>query len=174
MAENLGIAAPDFGRILKNDPRALHDGIRLLWLAANELENRRRRQRAVWQDIAYAAGNFGESAGTWTVASGDQSLFKYVFTGTLMLVSFVLVNTTTSGGMGTGLTISVPLSLSASAADFVGSLVVAGNITEAAVVKTQSGANASSLLLERLDGSSWPSSVTDDLDFQGFIALEIA
>lgn len=173
MSENLVLEAPRFAEILKGDNRATHDAVSLLWLALNDEISRRRRQATIWRDVTYDASYYGATAGTWTVASGDQSLFTYVFAGTMMIVQLVLASTTTSAGMGTGLTVAIPLSLSAGESDMLGVVAASGAIDEVAVIKTQSGANAANLLLERADGSAWPSNETDTLGIQAAIAFKV-
>lgn len=60
-----------------------------------------------WTSVAHSAGNFTSNAGSWTVASGDQSYFAYVEIGKTMIVSVVLVTTEVSG-LPTQLRITVP------------------------------------------------------------------
>lgn len=67
---------------------------------------------AAWSAVAYSAGNFVPSAGTWTVASGDQIYFRYVECGKTMMVLLVLTATTVSGGPA-GLGVTIPNSRTA-------------------------------------------------------------
>jgi hypothetical protein len=173
MAEQFRIESPDFARILTGDDRAVHNAIRLLWLTANTAFERIDRRRLVWQEVPFAAGNFTASAGTWTVASGDVSLYRFIFADRMMLIEFAFVNTTTSSGMGTDLYIPMPLNLSAQNALNTGFCITAGTITEVDYISTRSGANATSLALLRTAGTSWPSSVTDNLDIRGAVVVEI-
>lgn len=63
---------------------------------------------AAWSDVAFSAGNFtGSGTITWTVASGDQGVFRYVEIGKTMFVT-VQLNTTTVSGTGSDLRLTVP------------------------------------------------------------------
>jgi hypothetical protein len=53
---------------------------------------------AEWIAVAYAAGNFTSSTGTWTVGSGDQIVFRYALIGKTILIDFTFDTTTVSGG----------------------------------------------------------------------------
>lgn len=173
MSEQFRVPSPDFNLILKGNERAVHNAIRLLWTSLNVTLERVDRRRLIWNAVPYASGLFAASAGTWTVASGDMNLYRYVFADRLLLVSFSLENTTTSSGMGTSLYLDLPLNLSAQNTYNTGFTAIAGNIDEIGAIVTRSGANNTTLDLTRAAGSSWPSSVTDDLDIRGMIAIEI-
>ncbi len=43
-----------------------------------------------WTDVAYAAGNFTASAGTWTVSSGNQAVYKYTLVGRKMTLAWII------------------------------------------------------------------------------------
>ena len=170
---SLRIESPDFNRILRGDDRAIHDAVKTLWLAMNESFSRLERKRQYWLDVPFASGSFTASAGTWTVASGDVNLYRYITVDQMMLIEFALENTTTGSGMGTDLYIATPGFVSAQNTYNTGFFAAQGNIDEVGMISTRSGANATSLVLTRADGSSWPSSVTDDLDIRGMIVLEL-
>jgi len=173
VTEQLRIESPDFNRILSGDTRATHDAVKTMWLAMNEAFTRIERGRQFWIDVPFAAGNFTASAGTWTVAAGDVNLYRYITTDQMMLIEFALENTTTSSGMGTNLYLSTPNYISAQNTYNTGFVAAQGNIDEIGMISTRSGANATSVSLTRAAGSSWPSSVTDDLDIRGMIVLEL-
>jgi hypothetical protein len=61
----------------------------------------------VWTPVAYAAGNFTASAGTWTVDAGDQSEFEFMLNGDTMFVNFSIFNTDVSNA-GAVLRITIP------------------------------------------------------------------
>lgn len=62
--------------------------------------------------VAFLAGNFTASGSmTWTVGSGDQTMFEYVSTGGFCRVRCNLVTTTVGGTPSTGLLITIPNSL---------------------------------------------------------------
>lgn len=50
----------------------------------------------VWVDVAYDAGNFTASSGTWTVQSGDHSVYRYCFIGKMVFIKLVLGLTSVS------------------------------------------------------------------------------
>jgi hypothetical protein len=52
-----------------------------------------------WVDVPYSAANFSSSNGsaTWTVASGDQVIYRYMVIGKLMWLQVVVKTTTLSG-----------------------------------------------------------------------------
>ncbi len=68
----------------------------------------------VWTAVTFAAGNFTAQAGNWTLASGDQLMFRYRLFGKTMHVGFVLVTTTVSA-TPTYLQITIPASKTAAA-----------------------------------------------------------
>lgn len=173
MAEQSLIESPDFGLIRKGKNNAIHDGIRLLWLAQNEALKQIRANRPIWQAVPYDSSLFAASAGTWTVASADMLSMTYILLGTLMLVQFELENTATSGGMGTGLYIRIPRRVSAAGSGYSGFIHCADKIDEVGKLVTRAAPNTDQLLLERAAGSSWPDNASDDLDIKGAILLEI-
>lgn len=62
-----------------------------------------------WTDVTFAAGNFTASGSmTWTVASGDQTTFKYIKLGKWMVVWFEIETTTVGGTPSTDLLITIP------------------------------------------------------------------
>lgn len=60
-----------------------------------------------WQSVAYAAGNFTASAGTWGVDAPDQSVFRYTLIGKTMIVVFQILQTDVSNA-GVSLRIAIP------------------------------------------------------------------
>lgn len=64
---------------------------------------------AAWSSVSYNAGDFTASGSmTWTVASGDVGMFKYVQVGKTMHVHLVLTTTTVGGTPSTGLRVALP------------------------------------------------------------------
>jgi len=176
MAESIG--APEFDGIRLETGQKTEDAIRLLWVALNDnrlMHNRLRQDIQQWTPVPFAAGNFTANSGTWTVASGDQTLYSYTLTGKVLVLQLTLVDTTTSSGMGSQLRVKLPAGLSAASAAFTGPLFTSGNITEAGkIVTLDSGSGgATNLALQRAGGSNWPSSITNDIDVRGMIALEV-
>tara|TARA_Y100000310_G_scaffold32306_1_gene30644 strand:+ start:2386 stop:2907 length:522 start_codon:yes stop_codon:yes gene_type:complete len=173
MSEQFQLDEADFGRILRNEPGAIHAAMRTLHAGLNEAFTRIDRRRLLWQSVPYASGLFSASAGTWTVASSDLTSYRYVLADRVLIAAFQIENSTTSGGMGTDLYLMTPRNVSAQSASDTGFCITAGNTTEVAQLSTRSGSDATSFALTRVDGSSWPSSVTDDLDIRGMIVVEI-
>jgi|TARA_R110000824_G_scaffold98701_1_gene235361 hypothetical protein len=178
MAES-SIGIPEFDGIRRETGQKTEDAFRLLWVGLNDTRTQHSRllqQVEQWKPVPFAAANFGANSGTWTVAVGDHTLYRYTLTGKVLVVQFTLVDTTTSSGMGTQLRVKLPAGLSAASASYTGTLFTAGNISEAGKILTlDSGTGGANLLsLQRAAGSSWPSSVTDDLDIRGMIALEVS
>ena len=141
----LRIESPDFNRIISGDKRATHDAIKTLWLATNEVFSRLDRSRQYWTDVPFASGNFTASSGTWTVASSDTNLYRYLAVDRMMMVEFALENTTTSSGMGTDLYLSAPIHVSAQNTYNTGFVAVQGNIDEIGMISSQSRSSATAL-----------------------------
>ena len=118
--------------------------------------------------------NYSVLSGDWTVEAGDQTLYRYTLTGKVLVVQFTLVDTTTGGSMGTQLHIKLPAGLKAASASYTGTLFTTGNISETGKILTLGSGSANLLSLQRTAGSSWPSSVTNDLDIRGMIVLEVS
>src|SRR5215813_14079847 len=65
-----------------------------------------------WIAIAYSAGLFSATTGTWTVEAGDFSGLAYALSGKTMFLTFIL-NTTSVSATPSALTIALPAGLSA-------------------------------------------------------------
>lgn len=69
---------------------------------------------ADWVAVTFAAGNFtANGAQTWTVASGDVGLNRYVRLGKTLIWSVTLNQTTVGGTPNTNLILTLPASLTA-------------------------------------------------------------
>ncbi|ANS04443.1 hypothetical protein [uncultured Mediterranean phage] len=173
------IGAPEFDGIRRETGQKTEDALRLLWVGLNDTRTQHSRlleQVEQWKPVPYLAGNFTANSGTWTVEAADHTLYQYTLTGKVLVVQFTLVNTTSSSGMGSQLRIALPAGLKAASASYTGTLFTAGDISEAGKILTlDSGTGGANLLsLQRAAGSNWPSSVTNDLDIRGMIALEVS
>ena len=171
------IGVPEFDGIRRETGQMTEDALRLLWVGLNDTRTQHSRlleQIEQWNPVPFVATNFDANAGDWTVASGDHILYRYTLTGKVLVVQFTLVDTTTGSGMGTQLHVTLPAGLKAASASYTGSLFTAGNISEAGKILTLGSGNAHLLSLQRTAGSSWPSSVTNDLDIRGMIVLEVS
>jgi hypothetical protein len=169
----LDFPTPDFARIREESGTVTERSIRSLYLSS--LDTRRRLQRLQkelgWKSVAFVSGNFTANTGTWTVASADQKLYEYTKVGRIVQLSFFLEDTTTGSGMGDRLQIALPIGMTSTASTYTGPIIVKGAATTEGYVTT-GGTNL--LHLYRTDHSNWPSSVTDNLDIRGYIALQVA
>ncbi len=55
-------------------------------------------EQGIFISVAFSAGNFTANAGTWTVASGNQTAFRYKVDGGRLTVIFSIENTSVAGG----------------------------------------------------------------------------
>ncbi len=124
-----------------------------------------------WTSVPFSAGDFTcLTAGTWTVAAGDVTTFKYLLIGKTMWVSFKLVTTTVvrSGGNPLALQIKIPASKTA-ASDVI---APTGYILDNGVFTTgymeTSGTN---ILIFRSDVAQW-ANATDTTYVYGQMVLE--
>lgn len=53
-------------------------------------------EQGPWIPVAHAAGNFTASSGTWTVAAGDQSFYRYRLKGRTLQINLEIVTSTLS------------------------------------------------------------------------------
>jgi len=68
-----------------------------------------------WTAVTFAAGNFtANGTMTWTVASGDQEVYRWVEVGKVMSVAFAINTSTVGGALNTELRIAIPNSRTAS------------------------------------------------------------
>ena len=171
------IGAPEFDGIRRETGQKTEDALRLLWVGLNDTRTQHSRlleQVEQWKSVPFVAGNFDANTGDWTVEAGDQTLYRYTLTGKVLVVQFTLVDTTTGGSMGTQLHIKLPAGLKAASASYTGTLFTTGNISETGKILTLGSGSANLLSLQRTAWSSWPSSVTNDLDIRGMIVLEVS
>lgn len=115
-------------------------------------------------DVPYASSLYRASAGTWTVQSGDQAMFRYVVFGGLMFMFVRLVATSTSAGMGAELLIPLPTGYTPPTISLLGScqwVALGGGVTGTGPVFCTDG-RTMSLRRDGL-GTGWPSSETNTL-----------
>ena len=168
----LRVDPPDFARIREESGRHTEQAVRELYTTTLDTRQRLQRlqQTLTWHEVPFAAGNFTANTGTWTVASADQQLFRYSKLGQLMVVSFFLEDTTTGSGMGNELRITLPKGLAASATAFTGPLTIRGSVDTEGYITT---GGTTKLYCYRTDHAAWPSSITNNLDIRGMIALDV-
>lgn len=125
-----------------------------------------------WTNVAYNAGHYTASAGTWTVDSGDQAERVYMKIGKLMIYHFWLVGTATGVGMGPYLYIATPLSLSTNGQGHTFSVgrATIGGTAEFILMSGQYGNNK--IALERVGAANWTDSVA--VDIEGTIVVGLA
>ena len=73
------------------------DRLGTIQVAGDVYEKNRPISMGQWAAIAYAAGNFTSSAGSWTVDAGDQITYTYMLVGKTLWLSFHLTATSVSG-----------------------------------------------------------------------------
>lgn len=67
-----------------------------------------------WTSVPYSASNFSGTGGmSWTVASGDVTTYAYVRLNRVLRIAVAINNTTVGGTLSTGLTVRLPLGLTA-------------------------------------------------------------
>lgn len=123
-----------------------------------------------WVSVAHDGANFTASAGSWTVASGDQVTFGYTLVGKTMTVSFVL-NTTSLSGTPASIRITIPGSFVSAKAE-VSMCRVNDNGTERiALVSTTAGGTLLTITLTAA-GVNFSAS-TDNTSVQGQMTFEV-
>lgn len=126
-------------------------------------------------DIPYSSGNFTASGSmTWTVQSGDQTLFRYVKIAQLLFLWFELDATTTGGTASTDLIFQLPNGLKAAAATDQLYHYFDGT-PPWAVGHALTTVGSSSVILHRTDngGTNWPVPVADAVYARGLLIIEV-
>lgn len=125
-----------------------------------------------WQDVPHASGNFTADAGTWSVAAGDQSVYRYSLNGKSMTIDFAIATFSTSAGMGTQLRIALPAGFTiVHYSETLFRLYTGGIGGEVGYLSATSGQTY--LSLRRLTDVAWPSSHVDDCYVFGQITIEV-
>ena len=167
----LDFPVPDFARVREETGVVTEQAMRAMYFTA--IDTRRRVQRIQkelgWKSAPFAAGNFTANSGTWTVASADQKLLQYIKVGQFVTINFFLEDTTTSSGMGNELRVQIPKGLKATATTFTGPLTIKGSVDTEGYITT---GGTDKLYCYRTDHSSWPSSITDNVDIRGVISFQ--
>lgn len=124
--------------------------------------------------VTFAAGNFTANGSmTWTVASGDQTTFRYVEVGKVMHMWVYLVTTTVGGTPNTQLRVAIPNSRT-SAATVRGVFAGTDNGTDVTggVWEATSG-TAYVTLYKSPSAGNWTAS-TDNTAIFGYFVFEVA
>lgn len=122
-----------------------------------------------WIDVAYASGNFTASAGSWTVGSGDQTLYRYTLVGKTMQLAFSILTSTVSATPAE-LRIAIPGGFTAAQASMTGLIYENDNGTiDFGFANSVSGAGYLALLRKT---GNWAAS-TDNTAVAGLVTLEL-
>jgi len=169
----LDFPPPDFARIREESGSVTEQAVRSLYFSS--LDTRRRLQRIQkelgWYNMPFDADNFTANSGTWTVASADQKLLRFIKVGQFMTINLFLEDTSTSSGMGNELRIQIPRGIKASSTLFTGPLTIRGSVDTEGYMTT---GGTDKLYCYRTDHAAWPSSITDNVDIRGVISFQAA
>lgn len=169
MGSQLVIESPAFDVIKQESGYATRDAIQLLWYALNDEILNRIKARWRWEDVPFAAGNFTASAGTWTVASADQVMYKVARLYDQVMVWFDIATSSTSAGMTTSLYITLPNGWQVTNNSFMGVCHEYSNLNEMGAIVF----STDKLDIRRAAGSNWPSNRTNDLSLRGFVVGQL-
>lgn len=123
-----------------------------------------------WTDVAHDAGNFTASAGTWTVASGDQTTFAYSIVGKSLVVTFSLFTTSVSTTPAE-LRIAIPGSYTAAKVAYAPVLIVDNGTRTMGTART--AAAGSTIVIEREDAGNFTAS-TNNTAVVGQIVIPVS
>lgn len=173
------VRGPEFDRIRGEAGSATEQALQLMWrMTLDTYRGATRTKNIRWQHVLYESGNFVSVAGTWTVAAADQKLFDYMLLGTVMWITFNLVETTTDGSVGNELRIRIPEGKRATTNEHTGYLRMfdsgnGGTYNEAGSIFTRPAPNEQYIALFRDDFAAWPTSETNNLDVRGAIMIDV-
>ena len=126
-----------------------------------------------WIDVTYAAGNFTASSGSWTVDSGDQSLYHYTLVGTTMILAWSIANTDVSAG--SVLRLAIPGGFTAAATmRGLHHATDAGGAEVVATCRAVSGQAYIELYPTIGTGGTWTITAGDNTTTVGSITFEVA
>jgi hypothetical protein len=144
-----------------------------VWDFSNGLKERGRSAKiGEWTDVAYSAGDFTASAGSWTVDAGDVLEFKYAIIGKTMFVSFVIAGTDLSAA-AEKLKIAIPGGFTAAnRSDNFGFATDNGGTPEPATVTVL--ASGTTIDCGLLDGTNWAATSSDNTNIVGEIFFDVS
>lgn len=121
--------------------------------------------------VAYNAGNFTASGGTWTVDEADQAVFTYVRNGNLLTIAFQF-NTTDVSATPTSLIFAIPNSYVAATA---GTDIYTRNNAAAGwgYGAAEWAAAGTTITLSPTLGTSWTTTAADNTSVRGTIQIRI-
>lgn len=123
-----------------------------------------------WTTPTFAAGNFTQDTGTWTVASGDVTTNAYVVIGKTMIWN-LSVATSTVATNPVELRCTIPAGATAQTSAYVTGLAIINGTAEFIRVDAQTGVTY--VRAQRLTSGAWSAS-TDNTWLLFQIAIEIA
>jgi hypothetical protein len=126
-----------------------------------------------WITVAFSAGNFTANGSmTWTVASGDQSLYRYTLSGSTMTLAFSILTSTVGGTPNTDLRIAIPGGFTATQTGVCGALYVNDNGTIGPAGLMSTTATAGYVILRKSQETNWSAS-TDNTAVAGTAIFEV-
>lgn len=117
----------------------------------------------------FAAGDFTQSSGTWTVAAGDVATYAYRLSGRAMTIAFVFV-TTTCATTPASLRVAIPGGMTATKS--IGNPVFLLDNGAKTTGLCSTSAAAAFVSIERTDGAAFANS-TDNTYIYGEITIEV-
>jgi hypothetical protein len=141
----------------------IYDGTTARWRVVEH-------EQGAWINVPYSSGNFTSDTGSWTVASGDVTTFKYRLSGRTLTVDIELFATTV-GGTPQYLRVAIPggFTLSGDEYSAAGWCVDNGTPKPARLV---SDVGVSGVSFDLNNGSFWATS-TDNTHLGGQISIEV-
>jgi hypothetical protein len=126
-----------------------------------------------WTNVTFSAGDFaGGPSGTWTVGSGDVTVFKYVEIGKTMLVSFVILTSTVASGP-TRLRFAIPNGRTCVGIHY-STIVYSDNGTVGyGYAVADANIHTDNFFCQKVDASAWAAS-TNNTNVIGSLSFEIA
>lgn len=107
-------------------------------------------------NVTFAAGNFtGNNSMTWTLVSGDQTVFRYQIINKQMTVWFTLDTTSVGGTPSTELRITIPNSRTAAVATYE---KVAWANDNGTVREAYAAISSTLIAIRRTDAGNWTAS----------------
>lgn len=141
----------------------IYDGTTARWRLTDHTQG-------AWIAVPFVAGNFTAGSGSWTLASGDQIVFKYVLHGRTLTVLFDLNNTTVTATPA-DLNIAIPGGhASASNAFFIAGGAVNNGGTREVFFAVPA---ASSIICRRAAATTW-STATDTTNVAATVSFEVS
>lgn len=146
-----------------------------VWDFSNGLKERGRAAKiGEWTAVAFDAANFTASgAMTWTVAVGDQFVYKYMLVGKTMILAYEIRTSTVGGVLSSALQIAIPGGfLSAGRTWSFHRLSDAGAVATFGTAFVGTGGAVVQLFVDNTTTTNWAASA-DLTSVAGTIAFEV-